>query len=148
MLHIEQKILTAVGCVKQIHPTAIMDKSSLKKLTPLGKSIKVIQKETVKHFCGKKNPTNWVKVEKCCSFAQIFFGVKNALMENISWCICLKFIMLLHQSKLSPLSAAFSENLVFCISHNIKPKLQNPSEQEVKPLRKKRCRTKQTAERF
>lgn len=31
MLHIEQKILTTMVCVKQIHPTAIMDKSSLKK---------------------------------------------------------------------------------------------------------------------
>lgn len=30
--HIEQKLLTAMGCVKQIHPTAIMwDMSSLKK---------------------------------------------------------------------------------------------------------------------
>lgn len=32
ILHIEEKILTAMDCVKQIHPTAIMwDTSSLKK---------------------------------------------------------------------------------------------------------------------
>lgn len=80
--HIEQKLLTAMGCVKQIHPTAIMwDMSSLKNKHHEENQLKVKPKESGKTFCEKHS--NCGKVEKCYLFAQICFGVKYALMKNI-----------------------------------------------------------------
>jgi len=125
IVHIEQKILTAIGCVKKIHSTAIMwAMRALKNKHQQENQLKVLQKESGKTFCEKCIAVEKYKNAVYLHRYALVWKSSNALVFNSSTVFCLSINF--HLGVLHFLVKVMKYSLLiiwyFCIPYNIKPK--------------------------